>query len=1108
MIARTGLLGLLMTLAAVAPAAALPAQVYLVVDSSASMGKPAPGGGGTRLDVAKKIANQLLDALGNRHRVGLVRFAQRDVEASTGRGTAMVHGTDPKACERGSDLLVPPSANNGQQLRQWLDGQDSAGNREIVALGDSPLLRTLQTLFSFIRLKRKLDPAHQCVNQVVVVLTDAQDGCEGAGSVAAGLAALSQQGNAEAIRTLVLTFDPDTDTAKALAKIGVGSAPGTVYTPQTAAAMVAAAAALEGKPAPEACLISGADPQKVWLKPPTTAALGDDVPCGCSAGCPAERSAWWPAWALAATLAAVALRRRWAAIAALVWIVGGCAPAGPGPAAGADAAAGDVAAGGGISAVEDPASAQAASAKRVAALTTAAEKIRAELTQPALDPAQVFAAVGDAKGCLQLALSKPYEPYKGAQRGVRGCLAATRCNDIDKALLLQACLATKGTKASLHRCPSTPEQATALLTLAQTPAQLTPPGKLAERLHGALAAVDGADGAIGKARQKAAADIGAALGAHVAKVVQADLDGLKPLIAVAPVASAQKAKAAVDAVADAHAVALVDGQAQDPVLQGALASNADCKDGSALGPADVDVTVNVQLSAVYAWSEDTTTLTRAAPVVLGKFAYAAAEAVGKILTVAIVDPAFAPSDQRLPTPSQAGCLQVRLGLGESLQSGPTFPIAQADAAGCALPEAAAYKAGWHLARLDADVTVHVPGAPDVVLHRALADRYSYGHTSQGRALGGPSFDNTTARTLLPVRVEVPIISGIPTPTALADMVLADAAAAAVRVQQASDAKHGAPAATPTAATGRPGPFLGALLGIVANHAGQFLGPKAALISERPWFVGHLARVGLSATAGGVAFAEQHMVDVMDAPLLVAGGDDTARLQAQLAMGALVTEAERIAATSIGDTPAVVNAAAMFRAAKPGSWGQFGDAGFAATLFPTSVAEAAGAFMGDGYTLVVTKGAQNFLGDDYIAWWRVDQATGWTLGEVRYDGTFFGQAVYSALGGAGVQFIADADRCLWAAASDALAGQATSEAQIKCCLQAAAKAALKSAATGALKGATFDAAGSIDLSNFTLGLWLDGVDIATVVNWLDSTASFLDSAAGNTDPSAACIDKAP
>src|SRR5512138_1004493 len=89
-------------------AAATPADVLVLVDTSGSMRKPQ--GTGTRLDAAKKLATEVINAVSKSHRVGLARFAQLDTVVTGGEGKRLAHAEDQKQCQHASNLLAPISA--------------------------------------------------------------------------------------------------------------------------------------------------------------------------------------------------------------------------------------------------------------------------------------------------------------------------------------------------------------------------------------------------------------------------------------------------------------------------------------------------------------------------------------------------------------------------------------------------------------------------------------------------------------------------------------------------------------------------------------------------------------------------------------------------------------------------------------------------------------------------------------------------------------------------------------------------------------------------------------------------------------------------------------
>jgi hypothetical protein len=127
-------------------------------------------------------------------------------------------------------------------------------------------------------------------------------------------------------------------------------------------------------------------------------------------------------------------------------------------------------------------------------------------------------------------------------------------------------------------------------------------------------------------------------------------------------------------------------------------------------------------------------------------------------------------------------------------------------------------------------------------------------------------------------------------------------------------------------------------------------------------------------------------------------EHAARLRANLALGALVTEAERLAVGVYERTLSVVNAGDMLRHGG-GAWAEWGSSpDHAPEAFPMAVRDAAESRMKDGDRIIVSPGDVAALdGNTYVGWWRVAEETGFALGEMRYDGTFYGGGAASAIG---------------------------------------------------------------------------------------------------------------
>ena len=273
----------------------------------------------------------------------------------------------------------------------------------------------------------------------------------------------------EDVRTLVLSFRPDAPMAQAIAKLGrEDPKQAKLYSISNVQALYKAVEAIEGRLAPEACLLSGVAPQRIGKKPPSSQGPSTrQSPRGCG-GCnttPGETPTpllWMALFLLLGWLGNRRFRsgkmiRGIYGLLLLVCLVGcnspSCQPVStpqsksvdalepPGPP------------------LKDPKQRAERELANQSKLLKAAEKLRKQWLLPAIQPKTVFARLNTGKpgaatkACLTLVHSMGYEPYEGVQRGVKGCLSTRRCNAVDRALVLQACLKHHGISSSLRSCP-------------------------------------------------------------------------------------------------------------------------------------------------------------------------------------------------------------------------------------------------------------------------------------------------------------------------------------------------------------------------------------------------------------------------------------------------------------------------------------------------------------------------------------------------------------------------------------------------------------------------------------------------------------------------------
>lgn len=1036
---------------------ALPADVLLVVDTSRSMADPA-GGGETKLQRAKAIAAEIAAVAGERHHVGLVRFAQVEQVVAGGEGPTTLHAEDPKACVRMADLLVPLSATGAADASVWLDGVEAPGDPELAAVGDSPLVGTLSLAFDYLRARRGQDPLHACVNTYVVLLTDGKDTCAGAGDVTGGLATLAATADAEAIRVLVLSFDPEGETSKLAATIGAQGTDATPYPVERADDLVAAIAAIEGHPTPEGCVASGVPPEKVGVVPGGSgagggageapgAASGDEGGDGGDGGCGVTGGAGVTGAARTAGSRGVGLSllslllllsvgrragrrgaratRGFLAALGLLALLGGCSD--EGAAGGATEADSLDAVAGADATIPDPEALAAADLARIEAVAAEAARLRTEVLAPLLDPQAAFAAItGEpVAGCVALARSIGLEAYAGAQRGPAGCLATRRCNAVDKALLLRACLDSHGIAAEAVACWHTDAIDAVVPDALAAPAALLDPAPFEAAVSAAIDAVTEGAPTLGEAARLLGPAAREGLDRELADAVDADLAALQPFLdAVSPAEAAQSVAQARRSALETYAYVTAGEAALDPSFDPSPAVEPSC----GANPLDVEaakarVTLRILVQYAEPLSPDgAIDLTLLAPVVAGEVTYAPADHWGETVTVALADAAATSIAPGLPAPASGGCMRPLMQVGgDAVVRGEPFFLGVDEE--CAEAPVVTPEAGRHLAAVSLEAHVDVPGVGSRTFSRMLTNRYGYASHS-GSLISGPMYSAESARSLLALRVDLPVIAGLPVEQAFADVLLADIVARKDRNLAAARIAWGLP--TAEAPPGPTLPVVWAMLGRFAAHLPAALPAGTVASFERPWLIGLVQRRGFGASEeGGLTLEGQLILDVLDAPLRVdaAEGDAQARLDAQARAGALLTESERLAIATHGGTPLIVNAGAMLRVPDTGPWDVWGSPGHESMLFPASVQARASQ---TSETLVTTPGPAPFLDGEYIAWWRLDPTTGWLLGEVQLDGTFYGGAGIDKVGELlkkgskqGVKVIADVDRCLWCTAALAL-----------------------------------------------------------------------------------------
>lgn len=999
MLTRSVLVAL--TLASAVQAA--PADIFILIDSSGSMSRPL-GTGDARLVVAKQTARDVIAAVKDQHHVGLARFAQLDRVLPGGEGKRPVLREDDRQCDHGSNLLAGVDVAGSAEALRWLDGINELGNPEIMPLGDSPLVRGVEVAVEYIRNKRRADPLRHCVNAVLIVITDGVDTCVGGSELRGTLADLAQKAAREDIRTLVLSFTPDAEAARAVAKIG--DPEGTPFSDPVK--LVTAARAITGRLAPEACLASGVTPAKLGLPAPAEPDGGTACVPVQTSGCGCDSSSALPVIGLLAVTAAFSARRRRRlfVVSLFVMLFVGCAPT----KTTCDIDTGTMP----VAALKEPTQVRDQALAKLPVLLAGAEATRRDILGPLLVPEQAFAKVSDADGCLALVRAIGFEPYLGVQRGPAGCLATRRCNSFDKALLLQACLRAKGASAELELCNDTPAamrqqllaEARKALVLPDLSAAVAKEREVALQVLGDAQRVSTLDTAT------AARDV--AVKQFFSSAIATDVSTLMPLAGLDALATDTEASARADAALVRYGFVRSGGRALDPTLAGSAIETGACADGPFV-PSVEAATIEAQVLVGYvggsgAWNPP--------PVVAATMTVKPFESFGAVLSMGVAEATTQTLGLAVPPPATSGCLRAFLELGAARVRGEPFHIGPGDAAACPAPSLSVDEAGRRLSRVTLKLTTTV-GGTSTVIERVLVDRYGYAASEAAAKANGPMYSDATARRLLPLRADLRIVSGVLSPAALLGARLDDLALRRPELEAQIAEFAGVPSAPPPPPPPSALPF--AILGAVTHFASPELGSGLALVVERPWLLSHVRRRGFGVSGASLDVVEQSIVDVLDAPVLVVrsgeGADATGRLRAQIAMGALVTEAETVAAITNGFDGVVSATTMLHDPALAGKWSLMDPENLNPALFPVDVVVAASAYAGDA--LVSTPGAvKSGTAEPIIAWWRFDKRTGRALGELRFEGTFYG-GVPGML--ATAKLLVDLDKCLFIGATGSLMG---------------------------------------------------------------------------------------
>jgi len=489
-----------------------------------------------------------------------------------------------------------------------------------------------------------------------------------------------------------------------------------------------------------------------------------------------------------------------------------------------------------------------------------------------------------------------------------------------------------------------------------------------------------------------------------------------------------------------HYFVTAGGKAIDPTLQGSPAETGSC----AAGIVQLDQeALELKVEVVVSYAGPTQANFLGPEVVAAETTILPYAHFGETLTVGLADAAVSQLGPGIPAPSSSGCLRAFIEVGSSRVRGDAFPIGEADTPACPTPALVVPATGDRLYKVALRFTARhgQTGSFAPVVDRTLVNRYGYALEGVDAQYSGPLYSDETGRQLLPLRFDLALVSGLLSPAALLDAKLTDLLGRKAAIEASVARELGLPAST-TPPADPPRPLVQGMIGAVVRHSPALLGSGLTLVAERPWLAGHVRRRGFGVSGAALDIVEQTIFDVIDAPLLVLrGGSASAadRLKAQIAVGALVTEAEAVALAAT-EKVNVSNAGSMLRDPRL-TWKALDSSALDPKVFPLSVREEA-ALLTDT-ALIVTTGQGTAGEEPQIAWWRLDRTTGRTHSEIRYDGTFYG-------GAAEVKLIIDIDKCLYVGAAAALSG--AEECDITPCIKKAWDDYMQNVALEYLSGA--------------------------------------------------------
>lgn len=1010
-----------------AAASAAPADVFFVLDTSASMN--APGADGTQLDDAKAIMRRLAEAAeAAGHRASLLRFRQATAVVMGGEGLREVAVEDPNQCERAADVLVPMSSDAASAIAMWVDGVEGQGLREVEALGDSPLYGATRAALRYADGLRTLEPRRHCVRALIVLVTDGEDNCAGGAELLAAVDELEAAGPEDAIQTLVIARHVDAEAAGRLARVGREEDTPRVFGFEDVEEAAERIASLQGSAVIPSCTPGAEVPQ------PTLDAGADaerpDAGTICetgatTGGCSAAGST---SGAFLFLLGWVLLRRRrdvggFVLLATLIACgddSAACPDSGP-----LDVGT-DTSIDGSIEPVE-PEDEATRLRLRQAEMRTLLESALTDVTA-LVEPTRLFEdhrAPGETPydACQSLVDEIAFEPYVGFQRGVRGCLATRRCNAADQTLVLQACLAHHGVDTELRACRFDGALDEARDRLAAQRPTMPDVSEIDATLRaGARSGLDDLP-ELQRAIEMGVASVSEYAMQKLTERVDEDVARLAPLVAHDAEDSASRIAAEEEQGWNEHYFLVDASSGEETRLDALLESPTDCFDASvdlATAPqVRISLAVqNVRLSGTYFQYLN--------PVTLGEIERPLIERYGAPLAVAVTSASTTAMPESLPAPSGepgAPCFRAFLD-GEPTAS---FPLFASDISACGddVPEDLQSDHGF--GRLILRTEIDDPATRSVrVRERTLVDRFGYARNIADAVANGPVFGADAARHLLPMRVLLDVGAGIPGAHEELYATLVDELARFDERAGKAIERIGAGSAPGYVAL----PDYGTrTFGLARAGMGPVLGEGVRVRGHRAW---RLARIWRRVFVPGDGIVEKRIFDLLDVAFSVhePSGDPPARLQAALRWGALLTEAERFAGMALDGSLRVVHAGDLLRDATV-PYEEY-DAVSAVNRFPLGLRDAASERSRAGDEIFITSDPADVYGTEVLSWWRVDDL-GVPTGEIRYEGTLYG-------GVTAAKAVATFVRCLGFQAIIGLTGPRV-EPDVSCCADLAFRQAV-------------------------------------------------------------------